>query len=78
MVWQCLICNYFSIQCIEKIIYDFAFQVIAYKYKYGGPDEALVGEKVVGLIRILIHTIAAQTHVCDRHSRPVPGGMTMR
>ena len=60
------------------MIYDFALQVIAYKYKYGGPDEALVGEKVVGLIRILIHTIAAQTHVCDRHSRPVPGGMTMR
>ena len=37
----------------------------------------LVSEKVVGLIRILIHTLAAQAHVCDRHSKPVTG-LTMR
>lgn len=47
--------------------------VIAYKYKYGGHDEALVGEKMVGLIRILIHTLAAQAHVCDKFTRPVQG-----
>ena len=77
MVRQCFLGNPMT---IKELTYDrdFTLQVIAYKYKYGGPDEALVGEKVVGLIRILIHTIAAQTHVCDRHTRPVPGGMTMR
>ena len=32
---------------------------------------------MVGLIRILIHTLAAQAHVCDRHAKPVTG-LTMR
>ena len=50
--------------------------VIAYKYPYGH-DEALVGEKIVGLLRIVIHTLAAQSHVCDRFSKPVTG-LTMR
>ena len=57
-----------------------AVMVIAYKYKYGGQHDeasAIVGEKVVGLIRILIHTLAAQAHVCDRHAKPVTG-LTMR
>ena len=53
-----------------------AVMVIAYKYPYGH-DEALVGEKIVGLLRIIIHTLAAQSHVCDRFSKPVTG-LTMR
>ena len=53
-----------------------AAMVIAYKYPYGH-DEALVGEKIVGLLRIIIHTLAAQSHVCDRFSKPVTG-LTMR
>ena len=53
-----------------------AVMVIAYKYPYGH-DEALVGEKIVGLLRIVIHTLAAQSHVCDRFSKPVTG-LTMR
>ena len=43
-----------------------AVMVIAYKYPYGH-DETLVGEKIVGLLRIVIHTLAAQSHVCDRY-----------
>lgn len=46
--------------------------VIAYKYAYGH-DEAKVGEKIVGLLRIIIHTLAAQAHVCDRYSKPTTG-----
>ena len=42
--------------------------VIAYKYSYS--PETVIGEKVVGLIRIIIHTLAAHAHVCDRYSRP--------
>ena len=54
----------------------FSFNFIAYKYRYGH-DEALVGEKIVGLLRIVIHTLAAQAHVCDRYSKPIVG-MNMR
>ena len=47
-----------------------AVMVIAYKYPYGH-DETLVGEKIVGLLRIVIHTLAAQSHVCDRYLHAV-------
>ena len=45
--------------------------VIAYKYNYN-PDST-VGEKMVGLIRIIIHTLSAHAHVCDRYSKPYTG-----
>ena len=51
-----------------------AVMVIAYKYPYGH-DEALVGEKIVGLLRIVIHTLAAQSHVCDKISKPPTGNL---
>ena len=48
-----------------------AVLVIVYKYNYS-PEE-VVGEKLVGLIRIIIHTLAAHAHVCDRFGKPIMG-----
>nr|XP_040575380.1 protein unc-79 homolog [Lepeophtheirus salmonis] len=48
-----------------------AVLVMVYKYNY--PPEEVVGERLTGLIRIIIHTLAAHAHVCYRFSKPVLG-----
>ena len=36
-----------------------------------------MGKKIEGLLRIVIHTLAAQFHVCDRFAKPI-SGVSMR
>ena len=50
--------------------------ILSFHLRYGH-DEELVGKKIEGLLRIVIHTLAAQSHVCDRFAKPI-SGVSMR
>ena len=41
--------------------------VIFYKYNFN--VDTIIGDKAIGMIRIVLHTLAAHVHTCDRYSR---------
>ena len=47
-------------------------------YKYNINADSLIADKAIGLVRIVLHTLAAHVHTCDRFSRfsglPGPSG----
>ena len=48
-----------------------AVLVIFYKYDFN--CDTVIGEKSIGLIRIILHTLNAHAHACDRYNRPTYG-----
>ena len=43
-------------------------------YKYNINADSLIADKAIGLVRIVLHTLAAHVHTCDRFSRFNGGG----
>ena len=52
--------------CLRKQWLE-AMLVLVYKYNFSEPDQ--LSEKVIGLIRIMINSLAAHVHICSKYSK---------
>ena len=50
--------------------------VLVYKYNFSEPDQ--LSEKVIGLIRIMINSLAAHVHICSKYSKTEGVGLAVR
>jgi hypothetical protein len=42
-------------------------------YKYDFYADTILGDKAIGIVRIVLHTLAAHAHACDRFNKPTFG-----
>ena len=50
--------------------------VLVYKYNFSEPDQ--LSEKVIGLIRIMINSLAAHVHICSKYAKTEGVGLVVR
>ena len=53
-----------------------AMLVLVYKYNFSEPDQ--LSEKVIGLIRIMINSLAAHVHICSKYAKTEGVGLAVR
>ena len=50
--------------------------MLVYKYNFSEPDQ--LSEKVIGLIRIMINSLAAHVHICSKYAKTEGVGLAVR